>query len=121
MLEVTYLDHDTESTVKVIASEVRLVLYQGRRFFEVIALDGMSFVIDDRDLYKITFIEYQEKTKTAEILYPNMETIISGRRIGKRDKKCSRCEQSFYNDLPWNAKYCPNCGARFVKGGEVNA
>ena len=55
MLEVTYLDHDSESTITVISAEVRLVLYQGRRFFEIIAPDNMSFVIDDRDLYKVTY------------------------------------------------------------------
>lgn len=53
MLEVTYLDHDSESTITVLAAEIRLILYQGRRFFEIIAPDNMSFIIDDRDLYKV--------------------------------------------------------------------
>ena len=29
------------------------------------------------------------------------------------DKKCSFCENTFRNNIPWDARYCPYCGIRF--------
>lgn len=34
------------------------------------------------------------------------------RPIGKRVKQCPCCNMLYDNNLPWNAKYCPNCGSR---------
>ena len=49
--------------------------------------------------------------------FPYMNDYISDkkgnfRRIGRRIKVCPNCNDIFDNNLPWCAKYCPNCGSR---------
>ena len=51
--------------------------------------------------------------------YPYNDIVIGGKRIGKRDKRCPKCKSNFSNNLPWNARYCPNCGAK-MKGDVKN-
>lgn len=34
------------------------------------------------------------------------------RPIGRRIKRCPECRATFENNLPWDAKFCPNCGSR---------
>ena len=34
------------------------------------------------------------------------------RSIGRRVRQCPCCYMTFENNLPWDAKYCPNCGNR---------
>ncbi len=50
-------------------------------------------------------------------LYPYADVKIGGRRVGKSDKECSVCHVGFSNNLPWNAYFCPYCGAD-MRGGE---
>ena len=50
-------------------------------------------------------------------LYPYADIKINGRRVGKSDKECSVCHVGFSNNLPWNANFCPYCGAD-MRGGE---
>ena len=61
MLEVTYLDHDSETTITVIAREVNLIIYEGLRHWDIVSPDGMSFVIDERDLYRVKENNHCEK------------------------------------------------------------
>lgn len=54
----------------------------------------------------------------GEWLYPYADIKIGGRRVGKRDKECSVCHRQFSNNLPWDASFCPFCGAD-MRGGDV--
>ena len=65
---------------------------------------------------KIIVTEVPEKE--GEWLFPFEDTIIGKRKVGKSFKECSNCHMSFENNLPWNAKYCPNCGSHNVGGTE---
>ena len=47
-------------------------------------------------------------------LYPNANKVIGKRIIGRREKVCSRCGTCFTNNIPWDAKYCPECGIKIV-------
>ena len=51
-------------------------------------------------------------------LYPYADIKINGRRVGKSDKECSVCHVGFSNNLPWNANFCPYCGADMRGGAE---
>ena len=54
----------------------------------------------------------------GEWIYPYADIKIGGRRVGKRDKECSVCHRQFSNNLPWDANFCPYCGAD-MRGGDV--
>ena len=56
--------------------------------------------------------------KDGQWLYPYADHVIGGRKVGKSTKECSVCSMQFENNLPWNAKYCPNCGSHNVGGTE---
>ena len=47
-------------------------------------------------------------------LYPNANKVIGKRRIGRSEKVCSKCGTHFTNNIPWDAKYCPECGIKIV-------
>ena len=47
-------------------------------------------------------------------LYPNANKVIGKRIIGRREKVCSRCGTCFTNNIPCDAKYCPECGIKIV-------
>lgn len=53
----------------------------------------------------------QPERPKGEWLYPYYD---------KRYKKCSECGKEFSVNLPWNAKYCPNCGANNERRSEKN-
>ena len=51
----------------------------------------------------------------GEWLYPDADIVIGKRRVGKSYRVCSNCKESFSNNIPWNANFCPNCGAEVIK------
>lgn len=53
LLEVTYYDRDYEDEITVIAKEIRKVRYCGFTYFEIIAPDDKSIVINTIDLFRI--------------------------------------------------------------------
>ena len=55
--------------------------------------------------------EIEDLKPHGEWLYPDADIVIGKRRIGKSRRVCSICNESFTNNIPWNAKFCPNCGA----------
>ena len=42
--------------------------------------------------------------------YPYLNNTIGKRTVGRSCVKCPGCNTEFQNNLPWNAKYCPECG-----------
>ena len=59
--------------------------------------------------------EWETQRPQGEWLYPYTDNIIGKRRIGRSCRVCSICKQSFTNNIPWDAKFCPNCGAEMRK------
>lgn len=53
-------------------------------------------------------------------IYPYYDNFIGKRRIGKSVRECSICNQIFGNNIPWNAKFCPNCGANIEENNDAN-
>lgn len=43
--------------------------------------------------------------------YPLLDVKIGSRKVGRSEVQCPVCERTFNNNLPWNAQYCPMCGA----------
>ena len=43
--------------------------------------------------------------------YPYIDMILGNNKIGKRIKQCSSCLQTYENNLPWDARFCPKCGS----------
>lgn len=95
-------------------------------------IDTFSVEVNDGDLYEFghngsatTMTNLTEKQRQRDIwkekgewLYPYADHVVHGRRVGKSTKKCSVCGMQFENNLPWDAKYCPNCGSLNVGGTE---
>ena len=85
--------------------------------------DKYTFRQEDDKQIIITNLSEQERQrdvsqKTGEWLYPYADHVVHGRRVGKSTKECSVCGMQFENNLPWDAKYCPNCGSLNVGGAE---
>lgn len=59
--------------------------------------------------------EWETERPQGEWLYPYADNVIGKRRIGRSWRVCSVCKVSFTNNIPWNANFCPNCGAEIKK------
>lgn len=84
--------------------------------------DIYTFRSEDGRLISTNLTEKQRQRdifkEKGEWLYPYADNVVNGRRVGKSTKECSVCGMQFENNLPWNAKYCPNCGSHNVGGTE---
>ena len=89
---------------------------------EVNVGDIYTFRSEDGRLISTNLTEKQRQRdifkEKGEWLYPYADNVVNGRRVGKSTKECSVCGMQFENNLPWNAKYCPNCGSHNVGGTE---
>ena len=43
--------------------------------------------------------------------FPYADKVVHNRKVGKAVKQCSNCKQTYGNNLPWNARFCPECGS----------
>lgn len=65
--------------------------------------------------YQNGLITGLHKRTQCRWLYPYSDNVIGKRHIGKSIRVCSNCKESFSNNIPWNASFCPNCGAEVIK------
>lgn len=85
-------------------------------------IDNAPTVNIDETIKKFRNTAYQNglttglyKRTQCRWLYPYSDNIIGKKRVGKSVRVCSNCNESFNNNIPWNANFCPNCGAEVIK------
>lgn len=68
-----------------------------------------------KEAYSDLCLRASQARPQGEWIYPDADIVIGKRRIGRSYKVCSVCKVSFTNNIPWNANFCPNCGAEVIK------